>query len=354
MENGRGRIIIVDDDITNLTVGKNALAKKYDVFTAPSGLKLFQLLEKLTPDLILLDIEMPDGNGYEIIQELKNTKDFTDIPVIFLTSMIDPKNEVKGLSLGAIDYITKPFSPELLLKRIEVHLLVEAQKKELKNYSLNLEKMVAKKAQTVFQLQNAMLKTVAELIESRDNITGGHIERTQEYLNLFIDILLDHNIHTDVLSMWDVKLVAMSSQLHDVGKISIADSILMKPGKLSSEETLEMRKHTTYGIKIIEKIELSIPENEFMKHAKILAASHHEKWDGTGYPFALKGEEIPLEGRLMAIIDVYDALTNNRPYKKAFTHEHSVEIIKRGRGTQFSPVLIDIFLMHEKEFKKIK
>jgi len=352
LENSRTKIIIVDDDITNLTVGKNALIDKFDVFTAPSGVKLFQLLEKLTPDLILLDIEMPQMSGYEIIKVLKSKKNTEDIPVIFLTSVIDPECEVKGLSLGAIDYITKPFSRELLLKRIEVHMLVETQRRELKNYSQNLEKMVSKKTKTVLDLQNAILKAVAELVESRDNITGGHIERTQEYLTLFIDFLLRDGIHTEELSMWDINLFVMSSQLHDVGKISIKDSILMKSGKLTDEEFEEMKKHTIYGIKIIEKIEKSIPESAFLKHAKILAGSHHEKWDGTGYPFGLKGNGIPLQGRLMAIIDVYDALTNNRPYKDAHTHAEAVEVIRKGRGTHFDPVLTDVFLEHEEEFGK--
>ena len=353
MESNRSKIIIVDDAITNLTLGKNALAEKYDVFTAPSGAKLFQLLERLTPDMILLDIEMPNISGYEVIEKLKCSEETEAIPVIFLTSIIDPESEVKGLSLGAIDYITKPFSRELLLKRIEVHLLIEAQKKELKNYSQNLEKMVSKKTETVFELQNAILKTVAELVESRDNITGGHIERTQEYLALFIDFLLNHNIYTEEFATWDINLFIMSSQLHDVGKISISDSILMKPDKLSDEEVEEMKHHTVYGIKIIEKIEGSTPESAFLKHAKILAGTHHEKWDGTGYPFGLKGTGIPLQGRLMAIVDVYDALTNDRPYKIAYTHDESVEIIRKGKGTQFDPVLTDIFLKHEKEFEKI-
>lgn len=353
MEDNRRKIIIVDDDITNLTVGKNALTEKYDVFTAPSGSKLLRLLEKLTPDMILLDIEMPEMNGYEIIQNLKNSENFANIPIIFLTSIIDPESEVKGLSLGAVDYITKPFSRELLLTRLEVHLLVEEQRKELKNYSQNLEKMVTQKTQTVFDLQNAIIKTVADLVESRDNITGGHIERTQYYLAMFIKFLLQHNVYVEELSAWDINVFIMSSQLHDVGKITIKDSILMKQGELTDEEFEEMKKHTIYGTAIIQKIEVSTPDSAFLNHAKFLAGNHHEKWDGSGYPFGLKGVEIPLQGRLMAIIDVYDALTNDRPYKKAFSHEDSVEIIRAGRGTHFDPLLCDIFLEHEKKFKRV-
>ena len=352
MDSSRSKIIVVDDDITNLTVAKNALADKYDVFTVPSGSKLFQLLEKLKPDLILLDIEMPEMGGYEVIEALKSKEATANIPVIFLTSNIDTEHEIQGLNLGAIDYITKPFSRELLLKRTEMHLLVVAQRNELKSYSQSLEKIVNRKTQTVFDLQNTILKTVAELVESRDNVTGGHIGRTQNYLNMFVGFLLEHDTYARELMGWDIKLFVMSSQLHDVGKISIKDSVLMKPGKLTDEEFQEMKNHTIYGRNIIRKIKLSTPESAFLKHAEILAVSHHEKWDGTGYPFGLKGEDIPLQGRMMAIIDVYDALTHDRPYKKAFTHEEAIAIIKDGMGTHFDPTLGAIFMRHEQDFKK--
>ena len=350
----RYTIIVVDDDLTNLTVARNAIADKHDVFPAPSGEKLFVLLEKLTPDLIILDVEMPEMNGYEVMKILKGREDTADIPVIFLTGVIDPFSEVEGLGLGAVDYITKPFSKELLLKRIEIHMLAETQRKEMENYSQDLEVKVSKKTHIVFGLQTAILKTVAELVESRDNITGGHIERTQSYLRLLINSLLEHGIYFEELSSWDISLLIMSSQLHDVGKISIKDDILLKPDRLTVEEFEDMKKHSVFGMDIIEKIAKNAPESTFLKHAKIFAGSHHEKWNGTGYPFGTKGEDIPLQGRLMAIVDVYDALTNERPYKKAFTHDDSVEIIKEGKGTLFDPVLVDVFLKQEQEFKRIK
>jgi len=211
--------------------------------------------------------------------------------------------------------------------------------------------MVEAKRRTVFELQNAILKTVAELVECRDDVTGGHIERTQNYLDLFMNILLKHNVYIEDISSWDISLFVMSSQLHDVGKISIKDSILLKPGKLTPEEFEEMKRHTILGADIIKNIEKSTKENTFLRHAKILAGSHHEKWDGSGYPYGLKGVDIPLQGRLMAIVDVYDALTNSRSYKKAFTHEDSVEIIKNGLGQHFDPVLGGLFIKYEKEFQ---
>ena len=350
MKQKHAKIIVVDDDKSCLAIVRSALANKYDIYTVQSGKKMFEVLEQIIPDLIVLDIEMPDMCGYEIIDIIKNTKNIADIPVIFLTGKIDPESEIKGLNLGAVDYLTKPFSNELLLKRMELHLLLESQKRELQNYSQNLEGMVVKKTQTVFELQSTVLKTVAELVERRDSITGGHIERTQNYLWLLINLMLEHDVYTEELSTWDINLFIMSSQLHDVGKISIKDSILMKPDRLTDEEFIEMKKHAAFGQGIIEKIEENTTENAFLEHAKILAGSHHERWDGKGYPLGLKEEEIPLQGRIMAVVDVYDALTNDRPYKKAFTHEESVKIIEEGIGKQFDPLLGRIFTEHENVF----
>ena len=352
VKNRLNTIIMVDDDITNLTVATNNLIEKYNFFTAPSGAKFFSLLNKVTPDLILLDIEMPEMNGYDVIKLLKSAENTANIPVIFLTGKIDPQSEVKGLNLGAVDYITKPFSSELLIKRIDMHLLIEKQKWELLRYSQNLESEVDRKTRTVFELQNAILKAVAELVERRDSVTGGHIERTQHFLRLLVGFMLENSVYAKELSTWDIGLFIMSSQLHDVGKVAIRDSILMKPGKLTDEEFEEMKKHTISGVDIIKGIEDNTKENAFLKYAGALTASHHERWDGTGYPYGLKGDEIPLMGRLMAIVDVYDALTNDRPYKKAFSHEESLKIIKAGIGRQFDPHIANVFLAHEAEFKQ--
>jgi len=354
MDNDREIIMIVDDDSTNLIVGKSTLSEKYDVFTASSGEKLFSLLEKISPDLILLDIRMPEMDGYEVIKRLKRSKKTMETPVIFLTSRIDPASEIKGLNLGAVDYITKPFSRELLHKRIDLHILFQRQKMELQKHNLRLECEVDRKTRTVLELQNTVLRTVAELVECRDNVTGGHIERTQHYLRLLIGFTRECEIYADEISTWDVGLLVMSSQLHDVGKIAIKDSILLKPDRLTDEELAEMHKHTTYGVDIITRIEESTSESAFLNYAKILAGSHHERWDGAGYPYGLKGVDIPLQGRLMAIIDVYDALTNGRPYKESFTHEQSVQLIREGLGTQFDPVLCKIFLTNEASFRDME
>jgi len=345
MTTERKTIYLVDDNITNLTLGKNALVKHYKVFTLDSGFSLLKIMEKNIPDLILLDVEMPEMNGYEVIKIIKSRKETKDIPVIFLTSKTDGDSELEGLSLGAIDYITKPFSPVLLLKRIETHL-------ELVNYNKHLQEMVEAKTKSVSELQNAILKTMAELVECRDDITGGHIERTTHYLSILIDAMIKHGLHKEEVSKWNLDLVLRSAQLHDVGKIMIRDSILQKPGKLTPEEFEEIKKHTTFGEEVIEKIRRNTTEQSFLDQAEFFIAAHHEKWDGSGYPRGLKGEKIPLQGRLMAIADVYDALVSDRPYKEAFSHERAINIISQGRGTHFEPALVDLFLEVSSEFNK--
>ncbi|MDR2397966.1 MAG: response regulator [Spirochaetaceae bacterium] len=346
----RKKIMLVDDNITNLVVGKNALSNQYDVFTLPSGEKLFKLLEKVIPDMILLDVEMPDMNGYEVIQILKKQEHLAHIPVIFLTAKSDDGSELQGLSLGAIDYIIKPFSPALLGKRIEVHLLVESQRKELESYNTNLKQMVRDKTQEVVGLQNAILQTVAELVESRDAITGGHIERTRAYLKILIRAMKRYGVYQEAISSWDEEIFLQSSQLHDVGKIAIKDSILFKQGKLTDEEFEEMKKHTTFGVQVIEKIGESTSEKAFLEHAKIMAGTHHEKWNGSGYPKGLRGVDIPLQGRLMAIVDVYDALLSVRPYKKALTQAEAVAIIAKESNGHFDPAIAQVFLATVQDF----
>jgi len=351
MEDEKKLVLLVDDNPANLRIGKNVLAEKYTVATCPSAEKMFSLLENNSPAVILLDVDMPEMNGYEAIKILKSKPETKDIPVIFLTARTESDDELTGLSLGAIDYITKPFQPPLLLKRIEVHLLVEAQRKELQYFNENLQKMVEEKTQSVIELQNALLKTMAELVECRDDITGGHIERTQRGIKILLEEIEKSGVYKEETKGWNVDLLLQSSQLHDVGKISINDNILKKPSKLNREEFNDMKKHASFGEQIIEKIETLAKESDFLNYAKIFAASHHEKWDGSGYPRGLKGNEIPLLGRIMAIADVYDALTSVRPYKKAFSHEEAVRIITESSGTQFDPALVEVFSRTAEQFK---
>lgn len=355
-------VTIVDDNIANLKLGKNALSGYYDVLSASSAERMFELLKLYTPQLILLDINMPGMDGYEAIKVLKSNPDTADIPVIFLTGKSEPESELEGLKLGAVDYILKPFLPELLYKRVELHLTIERQQRQLKEqdaelreFNDNLRGLVKEKTQNVLNLQAAILRTVAELVERRDGDTGGHVMRTQRYLRALLDAILERGLYPDEIDRnWDLDLIVLSSQLHDVGKIEISDNILLKPGKLTTEEFNEIKKHTIYGAEIIERMMNISVDNDFLKYARVFAETHQEKWNGMGYPYGLKEREIPLLGRVMAIADVYDALISERPYKKPFAHEDAVGIILEGKGSHFDPVLVDIFESLSDDFKKMK
>ncbi len=346
------KIVLVDDSKSNLVTGKNALSNDYEVYSVASGERLFKLLENVLPDLILLDVEMPGMNGFEVLDRLKNMEDFLDVPVIFLTGKADAASELDGLSRGAVDYIAKPFSPPLLLQRVYHHLLMEDQKKELKNFNENLQEMVDLKTQTVVELQNAIIQGVAEIVEFRDDVTGDHIEHTQQYLAILLAALEKSGLYEKELSQWESDFFLPSSQLHDVGKIAVSDTILLKPGKLTPEEFEAIKKHTTHGVTIIQHIARKATEVEFLKYAEVFAKTHHERWDGKGYPDGTREDETPLPGRMMAIVDVYDALVSTRPYKEAYSHEKAVEIIAEGKGTQFDPMLVEVFLSISDEFKE--
>ena len=360
MENVRSKIILVDDNMANLTMGRNLLKTFYEVFPAPSAVKLFEIIENVIPDLILLDIEMPEMNGYEVIKKLKSDSRFACIPVIFLTSKSDESSELEGFDLGAVDYVSKPFSGPLLLKRIENQLLIVQQKKALltnqailKEYNASLSEKVKEKTREVVNLQNAVLETVADLVEFRDKFTGGHVMRTQLYIKALVKKLIKEEIYTDEVKKWDLDFFLPSAQLHDVGKIAISDLILNKPGKLTPEEFDIMKSHVTVGVDAIERIMSKTKKHAFLNHAVLITGTHHEKWDGSGYPNKIKGKNIPLEGRLMAIADVYDALISVRPYKNAFSHEEACKIIEDASGKHFDPVLVKIFQQVQGEFEKV-
>ena len=360
MPNKRQIIILVDDNPVNLSLGRNMLKTFYSVYPVQSAAKMFEIMEKVTPDLILLDIEMPDENGYDALVKLKAGEKSKEVPVIFLTSKNDAESELEGFNLGAVDYITKPFSAPLLLKRIENQLLIIKQKKDLldnqkmlQDYAENLEEMVREKTAQVVTLQNAVIATVADLVEFRDGLTGGHISRTGFYLKTLVNKMIETGCYSDEVTSWNMDFFIPSAQLHDVGKIAITDLILNKPGKLTPEEFEIMKTHVTVGVDAIEKIMNNANEHEFLQHALYIVGTHHEKWNGTGYPIGLKGRDIPLEGRLMAIADVYDALITVRPYKKAFSHEEACKIIEDGAGSHFDGDLVEVFRSVQGDFERI-
>jgi putative two-component system response regulator len=305
------------------------LDEQYRVMTMPSAQKMFAFLEKVIPDLILLDIEMPQMDGFEALEKLKSEGSWVDIPVMFLTGRNDAEIEARGFEMGAIDFITKPFSAPVLLNRIKTHL--------------DIDKIIRERTAQLNRLQNSILAVLADMVENRDKGTGGHIERTSVYIKIFINEMKKRGIYTDEMTGWDVDKMISSARMHDLGKISITDIIVNKPGKLTDNEYEIMKSHAVEGERIIDEIIARTGEGDFLRNAKLFAGTHHERWDGKGYPRGLKGTEIPLQGRIMAIVDVYDALVSERPYKKAFTDDEAVDIIMKSSGTHFDPVIAGIF-----------
>ncbi len=348
------KIMVVDDNVTNLNIARKALEDSYEVVLLLNGPKALKVLEKNKPDLILLDVEMPDMNGFEVIEKIKAMgSPYDEIPVIFVTAKDDTNSEFEGLDLGAVDYVIKPFSFPLLLKRVELHLKLHQQQQELQDYSLNLETMVEAKTETIQKLQYAIVHVLADMVERRDGSTGGHLVRTTEYLKVLLKQAKEQEVYPEQLKNVSIEVYANASQLHDVGKISIPDSILLKDERLSNIEYEYMKTHTTIGEEALRFAMESLEDPTFLEIAADFVGAHHEKWDGTGYPRGLSGEDIPMAGRLMAIADVYDALISRRAYKESFPHEKAVKIILEGSGTHFDPVLVQVFREVHPAFEEI-
>lgn len=329
------KVLIVDDCKENLDVLYNLLKDTYNVNAAKDGNTALKLLNSgLSPDIILLDIMMPQISGYEICKIIKSNKKLSKIPIIFISSKSGEFDEKKGFEVGAVDYITKPISPLITLERIKTHLY-------LANQQNHLENLVIERTKTIYDTRKMIISTLSRAGEYKDNETGLHVLRMGKYSYLLgkkMGLLESEN-----------NLLLNIVPMHDIGKIGIPDKILLKEGKLTKEEWEIMKSHTLIGADI-----LGDSDFELIKGARECALSHHEKWDGTGYPFGLKGDEIPLYGRIAAISDVFDALTSDRPYKKAWIVDDAITHLKEQRGKQFDPELLDLFLEIIPDILKIK
>jgi len=340
-------ILIVDDTPVNIQVLASSMKSSYQIKIATSGAKALEIAGKTPPpDLILLDIMMPEMDGYEVCTRLKQSEATARIPVIFVTAMSEQRDEAKGLALGAVDYITKPFVPELVMARIKNHL-------ELKLYRDNLEQLVQARTRELEVTQEVTIRSMGTLAEYRDPETGGHIKRTQDYVRTLAEHLKEHPRFRAQLNPAAIRLLYKSAPLHDIGKVGVPDQILLKPGKLTDEEFAQMKQHTIYGRDAIANSSADLGAESFLTCAQEIAATHHEKWDGSGYPSGLRGDEIPVSGRLMALADVYDALVSKRVYKPPFPHAKAVAIISEGRGSHFDPDIVDAFLAIAGEFREI-
>ena len=351
----RPTILVVDDSPDNLTLMGDLLMNDYKIKVANNGEKALKLAgAENPPTLILLDIMMPGMDGYEVCRRLKADEHTRDIPVIFLTALTDMEDEKKGLELGAVDYITKPISPFIFMARIKIHLRLKATADFLHDQNVFLEQEVERRTREVRAIQEATILALASLAETRDNDTGNHLRRTQLYIQSLAMKLKNHPRFQEYLTDQNVEMLFKSAPLHDIGKVGIPDHILLKPGKLTSEEFEIMKTHTTIGRDAISRAEQYLDTDvEFLRIAQEIALSHQEKWDGTGYPEGLSGDDIPISARLMALADVYDALISHRVYRAAMTHEEVMKIIIDGRGSHFDPAVVDAFLELKDEFSGI-
>jgi putative two-component system response regulator len=351
----RPTILIVDDTPDNIMLLSRLLKDKYHTKVATNGSTALQVASA-TPDLdlILLDVMMPGMDGYETCRQLKANPATSDIPVIFLTAKNQIEDEAMGLSVGAVDYLGKPISPPILFARVSTHLTLRAARKLLQEHNQNLERMVQQRTAQLLLMQEALILAMASMAENRDGAPGKHVRRTQHYMRALAMKLRGHPRFAASLTDENIELMTKSAPLHDIGKVAIPDHILQKRGKLDPEEYEVMKLHAAYGRDTIMLAEKHLGgSNSFLMFAREIAHSHQEKWDGTGYPESLSGEEIPLSARLMAVADVYDALISRRVYKPPFTHAQSLEIMGQGRGTHFDPDVLDAFFALEAEFARI-
>lgn len=346
-------ILVVDDDKNNLMLAQKIFGKKYRIAAATSGMAAFKYLEKKIPDLVLLDINMPGMDGFEVMERLQNDEIYKQIPVIFLTADDDSETETRCFRAGAHDFVRKPFVADVALSRINRIL-------ELEDYHKRLEVMVAEQAeeiernsQKISSMQEQVIIGMANLIELRDDSTGMHVKNTKKYVGMIAGKMKEEHLYADILTESYIKNMCKAAPLHDIGKIRISDLILQKPGKLTEEEFNDMKKHTVYGSDIIHEIMGGLEDDEYIKIAADIARYHHERWDGTGYPEGLSGQDIPLCARIMAFADVFDALYAERCYKKPVRPVSKVlGIIEEGRGTQFDPEITSVFLSLKEDLKR--
>jgi len=334
------RILIIDDEAVNLKLLGEILKDDYELAFAKTGEEALILI-KNHPDIVLMDIMMPGMDGYELIKKIKSGTDHPEVPVIFVSAMSESVDEIRGLKLGAVDYVSKPVNPTILKLRIKTQLDLLVAHKKLEEHNLDLETQVDARTREAQDSQIEMVKRMGLLAEYRDPETGDHIERMSRYSELIAK--------SAGLTPAHCTLIRRAAPMHDIGKVAIPDRILVKPGKLDGDEWRTMQSHSLIGATI-----LSGGRSSLLKTAHLIALYHHEKWDGTGYPNGFSGDDIPIEGRITAIADVFDALSSKRPYKDAFPDDVVLKIMREGDGTHFDPLMLEAFFEQLPAINEIK
>ncbi len=339
-------ILVVDDDKLNLSIAEDILNKNYGVKSVLSGPECLAALEEDLPDLILLDLVMPKMDGYEVMDRIRSNPGWKHIPVIFLTASTDSATELKCLEMGAIDFIGKPFEPRIMLRRVDRSI-------ELLSFQRQQNQIIEEKVKELEKLKYEFTRKIANIVEGRDGSTGGHVQRTCEYVRVIVEELKRDSVYSDLMTEAFCEKMIMSAILHDIGKIKISDMILNKPGKLTQEEFAIMKEHVTFGTEMIDDLLKTNQDNEYYQISREIALYHHEKWAGGGYPFNLRGTDIPLSARIMAVSDVYDALVSERCYKDPMPLEQALGVIEDLAGTHFDPVIVQAFLNRRREIEEI-
>jgi putative two-component system response regulator len=349
------KILVVDDNRANLEELKVILKKdNYITITVEDAKKVRASVLVYKPDLVLMDVAMPEISGFELCERLLKDPVIKNIPIILVMASYSLKDIARGFQKGAVDYITKPFNKTEVRTRVALHLKIHDLTTELENKNKYLQSLVKKQVKKISKTQMETIFSLAKLAQSRDDETGRHLERVQKYCYALSVELSKTSKFKDVINKNFIKNIVYASPLHDIGKVSIPDSILLKPGKLTPDEYDKMKLHTIYGAETLEDVHKKFGANEFIEMGISIAKYHHERWDGTGYPEKLKDVEIPLAARIMAIADVYDALSTKHVYKEEFSHEKCVKIINDGRGTQFDPDITDAFVIINEDFRRIR
>jgi putative two-component system response regulator len=345
----------VDDDTGNLGLLGSLLQPYHDVLAAPSGERALEIVDgSKKPDLVLLDVLMPGMDGYTVLARLRENIATRDIPVIFVTGLDSTEDEERGLELGAVDYIAKPYRPPIVLARVRTQLELKRARDWLRDQNGYLEAEVARRVRDILTIQDVTINALAELAETRDKETGNHIRRTQEYMRILAERLRAHRHFSGFLTDTVVALMIKSAPLHDIGKVGVPDHILLKAGKLTEEEWAIMKTHSSVGARAIQRaVRDADCRVDFLEMARLIAYFHHEKWDGSGYPEGKKGEAIPIPARLMALADVFDALISRRVYKSSMPLEQARDVISGERGRHFDPDVVDAFLAGFEDFAAV-
>ena len=346
MEESRKTILVVDDEKTNLVRARMLLQEEFNPILVNSGEQCLKYLQNHKPDLILLDIMMPDMDGWQVMKQLKKDPGCSDIPVIFLTADSNPATEKDCFEAGAVDFTLKPIQPASVLSRIRRAI-------ELEGYRKDLQRIVDQQNQKILDMKYQFVVSIANLVDNRNNMMGEHVKRTAQIVKMLALQLQKQGYEQETLTDKYIEHLYLAAPLHDIGKIKISDTILFKPGRLTEEEFDTMRTHTVFGREVLQEMLAGIEDPEFIQMACDVAAYHHEKYNGKGYPEGLAGEDIPLCARIMAVADVYDALKEPRCYKEAFPLEEVYEIMQDDAGSHFDPSIIKAFMEIREEIEKL-